>query len=445
MYDLLLINPALDEVRERDPSFKFAYVDEGHGYIPLFAVALIPYIRKMGFSVKFLDMELYSDRDEKRLLKEHVPQARIVGVSVMTVQIPQALAITKEVKRISPQTAVVWGGIHGTLLPEQTVAHPLIDHVVCGEGEEPLACLLAGRDHPRIKTKVKRSGIEEHEKFLKMDDLPDPDYDAIEMERYFRFQGGARNCDILTSRGCPYKCTFCVNTIIKNPWRGLSPQRSIGIIRRVHQAHHIKHILFMDENFFGRVGRADEIIRGISDLGITWEANICVKDLLKLDDAFFLLMKKSGVLRLRMGVESASDRMLEIINKGITREQIIAARDRCLSFGITPALSFMTNLPDELPEEQKATFDLADESRKKGAVVIGPQPFRPYPGSIEYQKLVDRGLKIPDSLEGWCATDIFTRGLNAQTPVDKLRLFLKKMFPDGKMRTRIVRRIRKWF
>jgi anaerobic magnesium-protoporphyrin IX monomethyl ester cyclase len=442
MYDLLLINPSLNDVRERSETFSFAYVDSGHGYIPLFAVTLIPYVRRAGFSVKFLDMELYSNRDERRLLEIYAPSARFIGLSVMTAQIPQALHATRAAREIAPKAEIVWGGIHGTLLPEQTAAHPLIDHVVVGEGEEPLVALLAGKKHSRLCNKHNPPDMATGATFLPMEDLPDPDYDAVEMDRYFMFQRGHRNCDVMTSRGCPYKCSFCVNTIITNRWRGLSPERSIGILRRLSENHAVQHVLFADENFLGRVSRATAIVKGLVELGITWEANICVTDFLALDDSFVRLMLQSGLTKLRMGVESASDRLLAILNKNITRNDIVAARERCLAFGIKPCLSFMTKLPDELPEEAAETRKLAQESEQRGAEVLGPLPFRPYPGSAEYEKLIHRGLKIPASLEEWRSSDLFEVGIRDRTLKEEIRRMLRRVLPRGTRRVRVARAAR---
>ena len=141
-------------------------------------------------------------------------------------------------------------------------------------------------------------------------------------------------------------------------------------------------------------------------LGITWEANIHIKTVNRLDDDFFRLMKQSGAVRLRMGAESGSNRILGLLRKNITTDDIVAARDRCLRFGVMPMMSFMIDLPDELPSETEATMQLAAECARAGAGVIGPQPFRPYPGNEEYAKLRARGLKMPETLEEWETCDL---------------------------------------
>ncbi len=440
MYDILLLNPSLQINRYRDEGYKLPWVDGGHGWMPQFALFLAPYVKRHGFSVKVLDMELYSTRREKQLIAEYAPQARYIGVSAMTAQTPHGLALTRQVKKIAPRTPVVWGGIHPSLLPEQTVEHPLVDYVIAGEGEEPLTALLAGRDHPRIGAADKKVDMTVGQQFLKPQDLCEPDYDELDMDRYFKFHGGAlRNVDILTSRGCPLKCSFCINTIMKNHWRGFTADRCIEIIRTVYEKHRARHVFFLDENFFGRASRIQAITKYLSQTGLTWEANITVQHLLSFDDDNMKFLRDSGAICLRMGAESASDRLLKIIQKNITKELIVAARDKCLKFGITPSLSLMSDLPDELPEEKVATAEFAVECRQAGAIVLGPQIFRPYPGSAEFIKLVERGLKLPKKLEDWAVCDLFNATIERRESIfrpvlDKYKPVIKHLIHEFKSR-----------
>jgi anaerobic magnesium-protoporphyrin IX monomethyl ester cyclase len=412
--DLLLVNPSLDPRRRRDAGSRFFWVEAGHSWIPQFAVWLVPYLRARGFAVKVLDMELVEAQEESDLLARWVPAARFVGFSVMTATIPHALALTRATRAIAPATPVVWGGIHPTLLPQQTLAHPLIDFVVTGEGEEPAAALLAGEYHPRLASKRQppaSAGLRAGD-FLAPESLPDPDYSFLEIERYFELQGPQyRNLELLTSRGCPHRCSFCVNTITRNRWRALPAGRITSLIPRLHASFALRHLFIADENFFGDVRRAVEIIEAIRPLGITWESNVQIGTLLRLPDEVLSLMRASGAVRLRMGAESGSDRLLAILRKGITVGQIAEARDRCLRFGITPAMSFMVDLPDETIDEKAATIQCAQDCADAGAMVIGPQSFRPYPGSLEFSKVAARGLRIPLTLEEWAASELYTTGM----------------------------------
>jgi radical SAM superfamily enzyme YgiQ (UPF0313 family) len=163
----------------------------------------------------------------------------------------------------------------------------------------------------------------------------------------------------------------------------------------------------MDENFFGKVSRARVILACLAEFGMTWELNIHIRDLLRLDDDTFSSLAGRGVVRLRMGAESGSNRVLALLEKRITTDDIRMARDRCLRHGITPAMSFMIELPYETPDETDATWRLAEECGRAGAVVIGPQRYRPYPGSLEFDAMVRQGLAVPTSLEGWASSTLY--------------------------------------
>jgi radical SAM superfamily enzyme YgiQ (UPF0313 family) len=406
MIDLLLINPALAPERVRGSDFVLPWADGGHGWLPLSSLFLASYLGERGFSVQTLDMELHSSSVEDEMLKEAGADARYIGLSAMTAQVPHALLLTKRIKKLLPRAKTVWGGIHASLLPQQTVAHPAVDYVVVGEGEEPLARLLAGESHPRIGTKQQAPNLGVCT-FTHADDFVDPDYSLLDIDAYLSHQGGYRNLDILTSRGCPRQCSFCVNTIMKYSWRAFSAERSIALIRRLREQYSFKHTFLMDENFFGDRARARQMLEGIADLGITWEANVAIKTVPQLDDSFLKLVKASGGRRLRMGAESGSDRILKILRKGITRRDTETARDRLLAHGIKPCFSFMIDLPDERPDERKATLKLARACGQAGCDVIGPQKFRPYPGSDEFDKLVAKGLKLPKTLAEWSWCNLF--------------------------------------
>ena len=117
MNDLLLINPALKPVRKRSADFVFPWGDGGHGWLPLGSLFLASYLEKHGLSVAILDMELFSSDDEEARLREYIRTARYIGLSVMTAQVPHALALTTQIKQMNPNAKIVWGGIHASLLP----------------------------------------------------------------------------------------------------------------------------------------------------------------------------------------------------------------------------------------------------------------------------------------------------------------------------------------
>ena len=388
MSDILIVNPSIDLIRQRSATFTFPWLNGGHGWFFLPGLFLASYLKKRGVNAEVLDMELYSSEEELTVLKERLKDTEFVGLSVMTAQVPHAIKIAEFIRSVSKNIKIVWGGTHVSLLPGQVFESTLSDSVISGVGEPALHSLVTGAaDIPY--------------------EFEEPDYSVLDTDRYFSFQGPYRNFDILTSRGCPYKCSFCINSILKNRWILLDADRSIALIRNAHDRYKFRHTFIMDENFFGRSGRAIAIIEGIASLEITWESNAAALDIIKLSVDDLIFLRKSGCTKLRMGAESGSDRLLDILNKRTTVSQMAEARDKCLRAGIIPVMSFMVHLPDETPEDYQLTMTFIAECYNKGAQIIGPQVFRPYPGSKEYLKLVARGLQIPASLEAWATSSLF--------------------------------------
>jgi hypothetical protein len=118
----------------------------------------------------------------------------------LTAHVFHALDLTHRVKKLKPSWPVVWGGIHASLLPQQTIQHEAVDYVVVGEGEAAVAALLVGEDHPQIGSKAKAASDDASRRWIPAEQLADPDYSVLDMTRTFEFQGGSRNLDVLTSR-----------------------------------------------------------------------------------------------------------------------------------------------------------------------------------------------------------------------------------------------------
>jgi radical SAM superfamily enzyme YgiQ (UPF0313 family) len=114
-------------------------------------------------------------------------------------------------------------------------------------------------------------------------------------------------------------------------------------------------------------------------------------------------LKNSGCYLLSFGAESGSQKILKKIDKDITREQILDSAKRCLNHGIIPQYSFMVGLPGEKREDIDQTIDLIDELLKLGerVQILGPQAFRPYPGSALYEECLRSGWRAPQGLEDW--------------------------------------------
>jgi radical SAM superfamily enzyme YgiQ (UPF0313 family) len=213
----------------------------------------------------------------------------------------------------------------------------------------------------------------------------------------------------LTSRGCPHLCTFCINAILNLKWRPRTVEQVLTDLTIIKSRGYFKckKLRFWDENFFVDINRAKAIIDGMleKDLCMPWETTVRANYIREgmIDDEFMAKLKASGCYLLSFGAESGCPRILKKIKKFISPEDILNSAKMCLRHGIIPQYSFMIGLPGEAKSEMMETLKLIDQLVKLGEEVqiLGPQAFRPYPGSELYDECLQSGWQAPQSLEEW--------------------------------------------
>jgi len=371
-------------------------------------------------ALHFKDMSLLFQRIESEL-----SDVLCVGLSVMSAQIPSALQISRFVRQCDSSIPIIWGGVHPTLYPEQTAKSEFVDFAVKGEGELTLSELLGavkqGDLQPaNIKGLAFRGGdnnvtLTPDREPLDVNELPSidwrllegvrPDRSLKEMSRLAEY-----GLPLLISKGCPHRCTFCINSILKTRYRHRRTDLVLSDIKRA-VALGAERIWFVDEDFFANRSKIRELIDGIEDEGLnfSWFANVRADyfhpDYLGSEE-FLLRVKRSGCEILGLGAESGSPRVLDILEKDITIEDTLNAA-RCLSrAGIKASFSFMIGLPGERESDYKQTLQLIDEIIKidYSFFILGPQIYRPYPGSQLYLECVRRGLKEPNAIDEWASS-----------------------------------------
>lgn len=371
------------------------------------------YLNEHHIGVKLIDG--IRQKDYLDLIKLELSRGDIdlVGLSVMTMQIGSALEISQLIKNFNPRLPVIWGGVQATLFPRQVASHPLVDVAVFGEGEKTILDLISAfrletdlRSVKGIAFKIKGEiVVNEKRDFLSAEELPLSDWSLMPEDIL-------QNITLIpthTSRGCPHQCAFCINPITKNRWRAYTSDRVLDDLEKIKQLPYFqgKPLRFWDEDFFVDVNRAKEIIQGMIErnLDFQWETTVradYIRDR-RIDDEFLSLIKKSGCYLLSFGGESGSERVLTQINKGISPDQIIYSAGQTLKHGIIPQYSFMVGIPGENKEDIFKTVRLIDKLTKLSPYVqiLGPQAFRPYPGSPLYQMCVASGWLDPNDLDDW--------------------------------------------
>jgi len=406
---ILLINPIFNIPKENYDSS-----------ISVGLLCLASYLDEKGIKAKIIDgarQKNYLD-----LIKKELPKVDFVGISVMTTQVAPALEISKIVKDFNKDLPVIWGGLHPTFFPKETVKHPLIDIAVIGEGEETLLEIIQEKPLQDIKGIAFKENndvqVNSERSLLGFEDLPLPKWDLVPKE----ILESLALIPTHTSRGCPHRCTFCVNAIRKNRWRARNPEDVLKDLEIIVSQPYFKNkpIRFWDEDFFVDKKRAMDIIQGMieKNLNLNWETTIRADylDEAFLDNDSIANLKKSGCYLLSFGAESGSSRILKKIKKGVTIEQILNSAKRCLKYKIIPQYSFMVGLPGEIRKDAKQTIELIDRLVKLSSKIqiLGPQAFRPYPGSSLYEECLLSGWSSPQTLEQWA--ELMENELNYLSP-----------------------------
>jgi anaerobic magnesium-protoporphyrin IX monomethyl ester cyclase len=301
--------------------------------IPLGLLYVAQALREAGVEVRIFDMR-----------KEHIRNLPLrpylfVGITMMTGKmIKHGLKAARLIKDYDPGIPIVLGGIHPSILPEQTLKHELADIVVVGEGEETArelaGCLLNGgqlSDVKGIGYKANGRGtvINPRRDFI--------DLNKTSMELPYELLGidfhGARAFPLNTSRGCPYRCGFCYNMAFnRRSFRYKSASRIVDEIEYHIKKFNIPSFSFgFEDEFFTKPGRVVEMAEHIlhRNLKITWGSYSRFNSFDKIDDQSLMLLKKSGCKSLFFGAESGSQRILDdVIKKDITTEQTVRGVER---------------------------------------------------------------------------------------------------------------------
>lgn len=176
-------------------------------------------------------------------------------------------------------------------------------------------------------------------------------------------------------------------------------------LRRIITDYGIRGFLFSDDHFFIDMKRARGIIEEIvrADLGIVIsKLQIRADTICRMDDEFLELMVRAGVKRFTVGVESGSQRVLDLIKKDVTVEEVIEANRKLARYSIIPLYLFMMGMPTETPDELRQSLELADrliEENPKAAKTFNI--YTAYPGTELYHHAVQEGLQAPERLEDW--------------------------------------------
>lgn len=345
-------------------------------HLPLGPLYLTRAIEDAGFHVDFRDYQL-NDYDDPFSVENCVnfltDSARVIGISVMANLLPFAILAARHVKEVWPEKIIVLGGV-GPKAVEEIILNrfPEIDLIAYGEGEltgpQMVACLTNGADLSKCPGVFYREGtrVVKTEHCGRIDDLNNRSYPAYEKTDLSLYHG----IGVMTSRGCPFKCTFCSVAPVWDFQPALRTHEDIiAELRHVRDRSQTDLFLFQDEYFLASPRRAKAFSRALIDSGlkVRWKAFGRVN---LTDRESMEFMAEAGCVELRFGIESGCDEVLSRVQKGFTVAQ--ASEVVSQAADIFPGVDafFIWAFPFETMEQFYQSVFLMNSFRMMGVRVL---------------------------------------------------------------------------
>lgn len=349
-----------------------------------------------GAEVRIFDYIVSRYTPEKLNAQIDAFEPHVLGATSVTLNFPVAARILDRAKQHRPSMITVMGGPHASFDDRNTLTgYPGIDLIVRGEGEGTIAELMACGMDPGAWDRIKgisfrRDGgivATEPRPFIEdLDGLPLPARHLLPLSRY---QALGYPISIITSRGCPYSCIFCLGRrMVGSRVRQRSPRLVVDEIEQI-LSYGIDRINVADDLFVSNRGKVTEVCEEMLTRGLrfAWSAFARVNT---VDRQTLRLMRKAGCDSISFGVESGNREMLKRIRKGITLEQVREAVSLCREAGIIAHASFIAGLPGETGETLAETDRFAAEL----GALYGYHYLTPFPGTTVREEVSRYDLEI---------------------------------------------------
>jgi radical SAM superfamily enzyme YgiQ (UPF0313 family) len=340
---------------------------------------------------------------EQELL-HHIEKLKpdVIGISSTTLAIGNANSLALSVKRLFPDVVIVAGGPHVTAIPLETMKlFPAFDIAVVGEGEATIAELLLalqnGPDLTRVSGIIYRSANNlidtGHRPLINdLDSLPFPAWDLLEgfPDRYLPAPFKVKNlpaATLVTSRGCPNACIFCDRSVFGSSCHAHSADYIVTQMVDLHKRYGIREFSFEDDTFITFKKRLIELCERLISLklDISWS---CLGRVNHVSAENLNLMRRAGCWQISFGIESGSQDVLNLVNKGMTLDQVRHAVRLSQKAGIKVKGFFIIGHPGETAETLRMTRDFALELPLND---ISVSLMTPFPGSELHDRAAEFG------------------------------------------------------
>lgn len=343
------------------------YLTNDASYPPSGLMYLAASLEQLGHEPEIID--LTGGLDWRREIAK--AEADLYGITCVT---PNFNTV-KEIADALPNKPIVIGGCHPTFLPWNTLENISCDAIVKGEAEVIVSKLMKDAEKTRLEG-IYNGGM------VPVEAIPKPARHLVNLHKYT--PGGEKATPIYTSRGCPFNCNFC-SKITGRTYRALPISRVIEEVEEVI-SHGFNNIVFGDDNIIIQPERVKELLRALKPLDIEFRLN---QDARAVEDDVVSLAADAGCTEISYGIESGSQKMLNLMNKATTvkaNKQAIRITKR---HGITTKAYFIVNFPGENEGTIKETLDFASETMPDKWLLSS---FAPLPGSDTFHRPEKYGI-----------------------------------------------------
>lgn len=390
---------------------------------PLALLYLADALERVGIDSVLIDAETHPNHLDA--LVDESKDALAVGISTMSGhQLANAITAAEALKAKRPDTLLIWGGWHPSMVPEQTAQDPLVDLVVRGPGEETLIEILQAKrgDWDGIL------GVTWRDKSGHVFSTPDRGFGGlredrrlpwhkIDMDKYggkravgddhgdnFSATGGSPFM-YMASCGCVYGCRFCeTNTIYGRKWHALPAEKVLDELEELYKKWGKEVFYFVDPELFINIRRAKAIMQGIIDrkLRILWKGQVRYEHVARMGVEGMKLAYESGCRQVGMGAESGSPEMIEAINKGSDPKDAYEAARVLKEAGIVGQFNLIFGWPFEQPKHVKENLRFAANLKRANSDCLLPLYFyAPLPGTPMTEDAIRYGFEPPQTMREW--------------------------------------------
>lgn len=352
----------------------------------------------------------------------------IVGVNnLFTKQRNNAHKIYELAKKVDSGITTIAGGAHPTVLPKLVLADANVDFVVLGEGENTMLDIVDVLEGKKEVNNLDGAGfrlggeikINPKTRFIEnLDDIPFPARDLLNLEKYHGLNAShgqrkrERFSPIITSRGCPAKCTFCsANKVWGHKYRYRSAENVIAEMRELKEKYRIEELMFEDDNFTMNITRAEQILDAMINekLDFVWDTPNGVA-VYALNENLIAKMKASGCYKLNMAIETGNQWVMDnLIKKPLKLAKVKPLVEYARMVGLEVGMFLVIGMPGETEEQMWDSFRFAAELE-----IYTPHVSiaTPYPGSELYNICVENKFLTED----FSLDDLYIRSYSITTP-----------------------------